>query len=262
MRRALCASLPRSPGGWVELPENESRHLLSVLRLSPGDPVEVLDGSGVFAPARLEFRGKTAGVVLTAPPVTDPLRLSAPVELFLSVLKGEAMEWVIEKSVELGVRALTPVESEFSVVKLKKKGSANFQERWQKIADQALKQSGRLDRMMIREPIPFAEALTPADSLLWLDEDLARNPLPEHHLGTPTENPGTEIPRLLIGPEGGFSPAEKALLLRLTGGEKRGIRRVHLGSLILRAETAALAAIAILVGQHYGKRKNPLQAPA
>jgi RsmE family RNA methyltransferase len=58
----------------------------------------------------------------------------------------------------------------------------------------------------------------------------------------------------LIGPEGGFSPKEKSRLLQLTGSEKREIKRSHLGSLILRAETAALAAVAIAVGQHYGKR--------
>jgi 16S rRNA (uracil1498-N3)-methyltransferase len=240
---------------WVDLSENESRHLLSVLRLGPGDEIELLDGRGGSAPARIEFKGKSPGAVLTEPPKIDPARTSAPVELFISVLKGEAMEWVIEKSVELGVRALTPVETEFSVVKLKKKGLENFQERWQKMADQALKQCGRLDRMVIHTPAPFEIALEKPGPWVWLDEDLALNGGIESHLSRGCPSATSEQPvRLLIGPEGGFSPKEKSRLLQLTGSEKKEIKRAHLGSLILRAETAALAAVAIAVGQHYGKR--------
>ena len=188
-------------------------------------------------------------------PRFDPRRTSAPVELYMSVLKGEAMEWVIEKSVELGVRALTPVETEFSVVKLKKKGLENFQERWQKMADQSLKQCGRLDRMVIHTPVSFETALEKAGPWIWLDEDLAEKGGIEQHLNRacPTA-PEDRTVRILIGPEGGFSPKEKSRLLQLTGSEKREINRAHLGSLILRAETAALAAVAIAVGQHYGKR--------
>jgi 16S rRNA (uracil1498-N3)-methyltransferase len=240
---------------WVELSENESRHLLSVLRLGPGDEIELLDGRGGSAPARIEFKGKSPGAVLTEPPKIDPARTSAPVELFISVLKGEAMEWVIEKSVELGVQALTPVETEFSVVKLKKKGLENFQERWQKMADQALKQCGRLDRMVIHTPMPFETALEKPGPWVWLDEDLAASGGIESHLSQSCPSAAPDHPvRLLIGPEGGFSPKEKSRLLQLTGSEKREIKRSHLGSLILRAETAALAAVAIAVGQHYGKR--------
>jgi 16S rRNA (uracil1498-N3)-methyltransferase len=255
MRRALCDFLPQKPGMWVELSENESRHLLSVLRLGPGDEIELLDGNGASAPAQIEFKGKSPGAVLMEAPRTDSRRTSAPVELFVSVLKGEAMEWVIEKSVELGVRALTPVETEFSVVKLKKKGLENFQERWQKMADQALKQCGRLDRMAIHTPAPFETALEKPGPWVWLDEDLATKGGIESHLGRlcPVAEEVRPV-RILIGPEGGFSPKEKSRLLQLTGGEKREINRAHLGSLILRAETAALAAVAIAVGQHYGKR--------
>jgi 16S rRNA (uracil1498-N3)-methyltransferase len=255
MRRALCDFLPQKPGMWVELSENESRHLLSVLRLGPGDEIELLDGGGGSAPARIEFKGKSPGAVLIESPRIDLARASAPVELYQSVLKGEAMEWVIEKCVELGVRALTPVETEFSVVKLKKKGLESFQERWQKMADQALKQCGRLDRMVIRTPVPFETAIENPGPWVWLDEDLASQGGEDSHLNRRCPSGGAEHPvRILIGPEGGFSPKEKSRLLQLTGSEKRGINRVHLGSLILRAETAALAAVAIAVAQHYGKR--------
>jgi 16S rRNA (uracil1498-N3)-methyltransferase len=255
MRRALCDFLPQKPGMWVELSENESRHLLSVLRLGPGDEIELLDGNGGSAAARIEFKGKTPGAVLMEAPRIDPKRTSAPVDLFVSVLKGEAMEWVIEKSVELGVRSLTPVETEFSVVKLKKKGLENFQERWQKMADQALKQCGRLDRMTIHTPIPFEVALEKQGPWVWLDEDLAAKGGAESHLSIVCPETKEDRPvRILIGPEGGFSPKEKSRLLQLTGSEKREIKRAHLGSLILRAETAALAAVSIAVGQHYGKR--------
>jgi 16S rRNA (uracil1498-N3)-methyltransferase len=140
-------------------------------------------------------------------------------------------------------------------VKLKKKGLENFQERWQKMADQALKQCGRLDRMAIHTPAPFETALEKPGPWVWLDEDLATKGGIESHLGRlcPVAEEVRPV-RILIGPEGGFSPKEKSRLLQLTGGEKREINRAHLGSLILRAETAALAAVAIAVGQHYGKR--------
>jgi 16S rRNA (uracil1498-N3)-methyltransferase len=263
MRRALCDSLPRASGQWVEIPETEARHLISVLRLGPGDEVELLDGRGLTAKARLEFRGKAPGATLIGNPLGDPRRLSFPVHLALSILKGEAMEWAIEKAVELGVRSLTPLETEFTVVNIRKKGAENFQERWQRIADQALKQCGRLDRMEIRPARDIEAALSEKEPLFWLDEDLAANGAPELHLGAVASAlpEGSEI-RLLIGPEGGLSPSEKSRLLQLTGGENRAIKRVHLGSLILRAETAALAGAAILIGQHYGKRTNSIQTPA
>ena len=173
MRRALCSHLPPKIGDAVEIPQLESNHLISVLRLKPGETIEVLDGSGLSAPATLFFRGKALFAELTSSPQGKPELQSHPLHLSMAILKGDAMEWVVEKAVELGVRTLTPFESEFSVVDLRKKGPEAFQERWQKIADQALKQCGRLSRMKIEMPTTFESLLLKKTQLVWLDESLA-----------------------------------------------------------------------------------------
>jgi 16S rRNA (uracil1498-N3)-methyltransferase len=147
------------------------------------------------------------------------------------------------------------------VVKIHKKGAESFQDRWQRIADQAIKQCGRLDRMIIHTPVVFEEALLAKRHFIWLDEALGESGKPEDHLSqilpalslNPSKNAALEY-ALLVGPEGGFSPSERARLLQLTGSEKHAITRVGLGGLILRAETAALLGSSILVGNYYGKR--------
>ena len=255
MRRALCDQLPTKIGQSVELPEGEVRHLVSVLRLKPDDEFELLDGSGYRARAKLIYKGKSALGELISAPETDRKLLANPIHLSMAMIKGDAMEWVIEKATELGVKTLTPIETEFTVVKTHKKGSDVFQERFQKIADQALKQCGRLERMQVQSPISFEEALLNKNHLIWLDESLAATSPIETHLTHFLDTQKTiEKPyELFVGPEGGFSSAEKNRLLQLTGSEKQAITRVHLGSLILRAETAALFGISLLAGDHYGK---------
>ncbi len=255
MRRALCDSLKTSRSKPVEIPESEARHLVSVMRLGPGDEIELLDGMGFRANARLLMRDKKVFGELTEEPATDPARCSLPIRLHLAILKGDAMEWVIEKAVELGVRSLVPVETEFTVVKIHKKGADAFRERWQRIADQALKQCGRLDRMEIAEPVSFEQLLLDPTPMFWLDETLARDGTRESHLASLMDSASFSAgTSLLIGPEGGLSPAERGRLLHLTGSGKKAITRAHLGSLILRAETAALFGVSLLVGGHHGKK--------
>ncbi|MBU6152929.1 MAG: 16S rRNA (uracil(1498)-N(3))-methyltransferase [Bdellovibrionales bacterium] len=262
MRRALCEDLSPHRSSLIEIPEGEVKHLTSVLRLGPGDLVELMDGTGKCAPARLVFRDKKVFGELTASPTTNPKLLSLPIHLKMSILKGEAMEWVVEKAVELGVRSLTPVESEFTVVKIHKKGAETFIDRWQKIADQSLKQCGRLDRMEILPPRALESLSLSSGPLYWLDEALAITAEPHSHLSAhlrADQSPRLAGVSLLIGPEGGFSASERSRLLQLTVPGNKGINRVHLGPLILRAETAALLGISILVGEHYGKWENQIQ---
>jgi 16S rRNA (uracil1498-N3)-methyltransferase len=252
MRKALCTSLPSKVGSSVEIPESEANHLVSVLRLKPGDTIEILDGQGKSAQAKLFYQNKS----LYAELITEPVGLidlqSHPLHLSMAVLKGEAMEWVIEKAVELGVRSLTPFQSEFSVVDLRKKGPEAFRERWQKIADQALKQCGRLSRMTVHSPISFENVLMKNTQLVWMDESLAytREIEPWNLLYLPQvadevlANPNLGEADLIIGPEGGFSPNEKNRLMQTS---KKAIKRGHAGAAILRAETAALFGISVFV---------------
>jgi 16S rRNA (uracil1498-N3)-methyltransferase len=256
MRRALCTSAPLQVGSLISLDDGEAKHLTQVLRLGPGDTLELLDGAGKKAKASLVFRDKKVFAEVMETPITDPRFVSHPIHLTLSILKGEAMEWVVEKAVELGIRTLTPVETEFCVVKTAKRGADTFQDRWQRIADQAIKQCGRLDRMQILAPVVFEEALLPARHFIWLDETLSESGEAKDHLAAklPTLSHRSEY-SLMVGPEGGFSPNERSRLLQLTGSEKHEITRASLGSLILRAETAALMGLSILVGNEYGRKK-------
>lgn len=254
MRKAICEKLPAKIGESVEIPQTESNHLISVLRLKPEDTIEVLDGGGFSAQATLFYKGKSLHAQLTSNPATKHELQSLPLHLSMAILKGDAMEWVIEKAVELGVRTLTPFESEFSVVDLRKKGPQAFQERWQKIADQALKQCGRLSRMTIEMPTTFENVLLKKTQLIWLDETLAREPSTSQWDDFYLPNISVEAePELLIGPEGGFSPSEKNRLLQPS---KKEIKRAHAGAAILRAETAALWGISVFTCKLTNQTKN------
>ena len=259
MRRALCDSIPNIAHAQIELPENEAKHLTSVLRLKTGDEIELLDGKGNRARALLILKEKRAIAELISAPFQDAKLNSLPIDLYLSMIKGEAMEWTIEKATELGVRSIIPVETEFTVVRIQKKGADAFQERWQKIADQSLKQCGRLERLTVEAPISFEDTLLKASPLIWLDERLADHAPEAEHLSPLLSQPQISSLKkfnLLVGPEGGFSSAERNRLLQLTTGANRAILRTHLGSIILRAETAALLGISLIAGHIYGKGKN------
>ena len=254
MRKALCSHLPAKIGESVEIPQTESNHLISVLRLKPEDTIEILDGSGFSAQATLFYKGKSLFAKLISTPTTKKALQALPLHLSMAILKGDAMEWVIEKAVELGVRTLTPFESEFSVVDLRKKGPEVFQDRWQKIADQALKQCGRLSRMKIEMPTTFENILLQKSQLVWLDESLAYDPdAPQWSEFYLPNLPTSDEPELLIGPEGGFSPSEKNRLLQPS---KKEIKRAHAGAAILRAETAALWGISVFTCKLTDKTKK------
>ena len=248
MKRVLSSQLP-AKGHPTQLGADESRHVLQVLRLRNGDPIEVIDGQGHAVLARLLLRGKDAWVELDdrpelnpGPTTIDPARAAViPVVLELAVLKGDAMEWAIEKAVELGIQKLIPLLTAHTVVQMDRKGPEAFRERWQKIADQALKQCGRLQKLELALPIPLVEYLEaepshPSAPRLWFDES-ATHQAPDLALWLSQPRKLTGI-RLLVGPEGGWSQIEKSLLSPST-------ERISLGPLILRAETAALYGISL-----------------
>ena len=111
--------------------------------------------------------------------------------------------------------------------------------------------------MIIHPPLTFEDSLRNSNHFIWLDETLAEKSPDSEHLAVkvPMLQNQKEF-SIFIGPEGGFSPTERSRLLQLTGSQNHEITRVHLGSIILRAETAALMSLSLLVGIHYGKRKN------
>jgi len=260
IKRILSESLPKK-GSPVLLNEHEAHHAVKVLRLGDGTIVQVMDGKGGVALCSLMVRGKK--IFLERVEESElPADLPAPPSISFDVvpaileqviLKGEAMEWVIEKAVELGFISVQPLWSDHCVVQMKHRGAEEFQERWQKIADQALKQCGRAYRMEVLLPQKLEEAIhspSAGQFRYWADESSA------HHAGQKAnsllsallkrdENSRKGENRLLIGPEGGFSAAESDFLSR---GLSTHFLRVSLGSRVLRAETAAIYGMSLIQG--------------
>jgi len=252
-KRVLCQALP-TPHHPTPLEESEATHATRVLRLKDGDVVEAMDGNGHAALTHLRTRNGPARLEFISSSVAGAPEQLVPVILEMAVLKGEAMEWVVEKAVELGVTTLAPVLTAHTVVQMDRKGPEAFRERWQKIADQALKQCGRLARLEVQAPCALEELVAKpvsaraqriwcneaerdgSQSLLdWLEKSRERDFSPLH---------------LLVGPEGGWSAQERDLFSR-----ESGLAQVSLGPLVLRAETAAIFATSLLAADFRLRRK-------
>ena len=250
VKKILSQRLPLR-GTWVPLSKSESHHAIRVLRMRDGDRVQALDGEGGAAWAILRTRGGDGFLEYTEVEgefiVESGSPKTIPISIEMGILKSEAMEWVVEKAVELGVANFHPVICAHSVTQIKTKGPEFFQQRWQKIADQALKQCGRPNRMMVHPPQNFESLFTTVDHPVrfWCDEKKKgqRSELIPHLQ--------SELPELkkgiylLIGPEGGWSNSERELLTREEEQQKL-LFGVSLGNRILRAETAALFTMSVV----------------
>ncbi len=226
---------------FARLDGEEHHHLSRVLRAQPGDTVWLMDERGnVFQAEVMEVgRKQTRLRVLEKEAPTSP---KVRLVLGQALIKTKNMELVIQKATELGVQAIVPVEASRSVLKLKGREGPK-QDRWRKIAREAAKQSRRTD-------IPAILPLQPMSVFLESREEPIRFILCEHGgvllrsilADPPADSDPSGIPGvvILVGPEGGWSREEEE---RASGS---GFRAVSLGTRILRAETAALAALAAI----------------
>jgi 16S rRNA (uracil1498-N3)-methyltransferase len=216
--------------------EGEDHHHLSrVLRARAGDRVLVFDGQGGEIDAEIAVIGpRTTELILrerrlaAAPPA---VRLT----LLQGLARGEKMDFIIQKTCELGVARVVPVLTERAVAPPAQ--ASVRQQRWEKIAREAARQCGRADVPTIDAPVTFTQAVRDAAT-----DDL-RLVLWESAQGKPLRGQLPASPRpttLLIGPEGGFSRQE------ITEAEAAGFATVGLGPRILRVETAAVVAVALL----------------
>lgn len=204
------------------LSPEDARHAAKVLRLRPGDEIVALDGTGGRSRARLKEDGSVE--LLETLPSNEPrLRLT----VYQGVPKADKLELLAQKLTELGVTRLVPVEMERSVRHFEKV------ERLRKIAREAAKQCRRALPMEIAQPMPWPKAV-----LDMRKRELLVAPWEEATDGRLTGLPPCNDVGLLIGPEGGISAREIA---------ESGARTVTLGARILRTETAALAATAIIM---------------
>ena len=218
--------------GHAEISGDDARHLTRVLRVEAGQRYEISDNRNVYL-AEIETARKEQVVFRTLERMTAPA--PAPKLILLAALfKFDRFEWMVEKATELGVAEIVPVESARSERGLERAAHKRV-DRWRRIALEASQQSRRAFLPEVREPVAFAEArVFTATHRLVLDED-ADAP----RLVAPVVNAVDSI-AILIGPEGGWTEEERA---EFTAA---GWARASLGPLILRAETAAIAALAII----------------
>ena len=217
----------------------QAEHMTRVLRAQPGMEADVVAGGHVFhaqvvAVARGEVRFN-----LIAELEADP---ALPITLVLAVYKFDHMEWAIEKATELGVAAVAPVIARRTEKHLAA-AAGKRAERWRRIAHEAAQQSRRTDVPLIFDPTPLAvrvRAASEATRIVLAEQE--RTTTLRHALDEAMAAAGSEMPKLevAIGPEGGWAPSEEALF------DANGWRAASLGPRILRAETAAIAALAVV----------------
>ena len=222
-------------GAELALDGEKARYIGRVLRLRPGDHLAVFNGKdGEFAANVLSISKNTAVVQVDAHIDTateSPLK----VHLVQGISRGERMDFVIQKATELGVKRISPVLTEHGVVKLDARRTTKRRNHWQKVAESACEQSGRIRPPLIDEPVSLNSwfGAKTGDA----DIDLILRPRAAMSLIS-IAAPNTKV-CLLIGPEGGFSDSEyeDATIAKF--------KAVSLGPRVLRTETAAIAALTV-----------------
>jgi 16S rRNA (uracil1498-N3)-methyltransferase len=216
----------------------QAEHMTRVLRAQPGIEADVVAGGHVYHAQVVAVSGGEVRFNLIAELEADP---ALPITLMMAVYKFDHMEWAIEKATELGVAAIAPVIARRTEKHLAAAAQKRA-ERWRRIAHEAAQQSRRCD-------VPLVYDLEPLGARVRAASEAARIVLAEQERTTTLRNAleeavataGTEMPALeiAIGPEGGWAPEEEALF------DANGWRAASLGPRILRAETAAIAALAV-----------------
>lgn len=227
MPRFFCTE-PIQPGARFALDARVAQHV-RVLRLREGEAIVLFDGRGGEVPATLEKIDKREAVVATSAHVAVERESPRPVTLYAALIANDRMDWMIQKATELGVAAIQPMLSERSQ---RIPGDVDKRvEHWCGVAIAACEQCGRNRIPEIHAPIVLADAVakTQPHSTILLDAD-----------GDATLTAIESSCAVFVGPEGGFSPQELNLL------REHCTSKLRVGFTVLRAETAAIAALARL----------------
>lgn len=217
----------------------QAEHMARVLRAKPGMEADVVAGGHVFHAQVAAVALDEVRFNLIAELEADP---ALPVTLVISIYKFDRMEWALEKATEMGMAAVVPVIARRTDKHLGD-AAANRAGRWRRIVHEAAQQARRSDVPVIYEPVPLGERVraTAAGTRIVLAEQerttTLRAIVAEAAAAAEVQMPVLEI---AIGPEGGWAPEEEALF------DANGWRAASLGPRILRAETAAIAALAVV----------------
>lgn len=224
-------------GEAAELQGEEARHLRRVLRAEIGQRYELSDNQSRYL-AEIDFFGKDLirfRVLETLPDCPPPVRLT----VLISLIKFDRLEWVVEKGTELGVERIVPVVTDRSEKGLDRAALKRI-ERWRRIVLESSQQCRRVTMPLVDEPLRFADAIQQeAAHRYFLEERPGAAPL-FAALPEPDARHAADSVALLTGPEGGWTDAEREMACR------SGWTAVSLGRQVLRAETAAIAALAVL----------------
>ena len=240
MPRLYC-DLPLQGADLVSLPPGAARHV-QVLRLQPGDALTLFDGRGGEYDAQVQHMGRQEVQVRVGEHHAIEREAPTVVHLVTGMPANERMDWLVEKATELGVQRLSPVMTERSVLRLQGDRADKKLAHWQSVVIAASEQCGR-NRLMVVEPVRTLTqwlrelATTTPEVRTVLSLSAAAQPLGQ--LQRLQGEPATWL--LVSGPEGGLSAAEESTLI------EHGLRPVSLGQRVLRAETAAIAAVTRLV---------------
>ncbi len=234
LTRVHCAG-PLTAGAEAALTDAAAYHATRVLRLRKGDPLVVFDGSGDDFRAEITSIGGGALRVRLLERIAGRPESPLAITLVQAISRGERMDWTLQKATELGVHTIAPVLAARSIVRLDAEQSEAKLRHWQAIVVSACEQSGRSRLPELRPPEALrAHLARPAgpDLRVVLDPDATTElaALPP---------PGATV-HLLIGPEGGLDAAE------LDAARAAGYRPARLGPRVLRTETAAVVALAVL----------------
>ncbi|MCX6592994.1 MAG: RsmE family RNA methyltransferase [Acidobacteria bacterium] len=221
--------VPAVHRGAAALEGDDAKHLTRVLRVEPGQIYQISDNESLYlAEVEEAHKGRVVFRITEKLPVPEP---GAAITLCAALIKFDHFEWMLEKVTELGVAQIVPVLAARTEPGLDR-AAAKRMERWRKILLESSQQSRRVRRPEIVEPVNFKQALeVPAEVRLFADEAG----------GTPLVNAATQpgSVAILVGPEGGWTEAERQAALV-------SWQPVSLGAHVLRAETAAMSALAVL----------------
>lgn len=231
-RRLFFVETVRGGHAWIT--GGDAHHLTRVLRVEPGQKYEISDNRNLYlAEVQSAHKSEVSFSILEKLNAPEPAVHTA---LFAALIRFERFEWIIEKATELGVETVQPFAAERSERGLEAAAQKRV-ERWRRIAREASEQSRRVFQPEILEPqagLPYA-----AQQDYWFLLDESPDAPPIFH-ALPEMRRSEDRVALCVGPEGGWTDGERAKL------EQSGWRRVSLGSHVLRAETAAVAALAVV----------------
>lgn len=232
----------------VAIKGDEARHIAQVLRLKEGDRIKVFTGKGreYLIEIREARKKEVIGNILLETELKTEPKVS--ITLVQGIPKSNKMDFIVQKTTELGVKRIVPVITQRTIVKLDKEKARARRSRWQRIVKEAAKQSGRAIIPKVDEITTFIQSLGIINKeglnlIPWEEEESTslKEVLRPITAGTPTAvGVGSPI-TVFIGPEGGFTPEEAG------AAKERGAIPVSLGPRLLRTETAGLATLAMIL---------------